>query len=114
MEINLSDDKMLDKSATISGCGIAYFYLVLDILIKNAIRLGFPLETASNLSIQTFIGTASLLEDNAKDMTENINQIATKGGMTREALDVLIEKGLEAIFAEAIDKAVQKADQFQG
>ena len=108
-EIHLEDDRNLDVSATISGCGIAYFYFIVDVLIQNGIRLGFSQGTSEMLAKQTFIGTASLLEENGKSIEHRIKEVASKGGMTEQALEVLTRKGLGSIFSEAISAASRKA-----
>lgn len=108
-EIHLDNDSLLDLSATISGCGIAYFYFIVDILIQNGLRLGFSKETSEILAKQTLIGAAASLEEGGKSIEERIVEVASKGGMTEQALEVFRKRGLGAIFSEAVDRAVERA-----
>ncbi len=107
-ELRLDDDRMVDLSATISGCSLAYFYLFVDLLIRNGERLGFPLEISTVIAKQALVGAASLMEENHRSLEDRIAEIAPKGGMTEAALSVLT-KGLDPVLAEAIDAAAARA-----
>ncbi len=114
----VEDEDLMDAVTALSGSGPAYFFLVMEAMEQAATKLGLPLETARLLTVQTAFGAAKLaleIEEEPAVLRENVT---SPGGTTEAALKVLREGGLEALFADALtaarDRAVELAEQLGG
>lgn len=105
----------IDAVTAISGSGPAYFYLLIDMLIKTATALGLDAAAARTLAVQTAVGAAALAADSDAPMDELIARVRSPGGTTAAALDSLEQHDVRAIFAAALqaarDRAIHLADE---
>lgn len=105
----------IDAVTAVSGSGPAYFYLLIDMLIKTATELGIDAAAARALAVQTAVGAAALAADSSATMDELIARVRSPGGTTAAALDSLEQQDVRAIFTTALhaarDRAVQLADE---
>ena len=75
----IESEEDLDAVTAISGSGPAYFFLFAEMIEKAAIRIGLDQKLARELSLQTFYGSALLLEnssDSAKTLREKVTSRA--------------------------------------
>ena len=100
----------LDIVTAISGSGPAYFFYFIDTMIKSAVELGLDKKNAKKLVIQTVIGSgkAGISIDN---FAEQISKVASKGGTTEAAINLLNKKNLDVIFTQAIKAAYSKSKE---
>ena len=100
----------LDIVTAISGSGPAYFFYFIDTMIKSAVELGLDKKNAKKLVIQTVIGSgkAGISVDN---FAEQISKVASKGGTTEAAINLLNKKNLDVIFTQAIKAAYSKSKE---
>jgi len=103
------DERYQDAGTAISGSGPAYFALVVDALARAGVAEGLPRQTAQALAIQTMLGTARMLEKTGIHPEELIDGVASPGGTTIAAINVLEAKGVRSAFAKAVSKAVRRA-----
>jgi len=103
------EERYQDPGTAISGSGPAYFALVIDALARAGVAEGLPRATAQALAIQTMLGTARMLEQTGMHPEELIDGVASPGGTTIAAINVLEAKGVRAAFAKAVSKAVRRA-----
>ena len=100
----------LDIVTAISGSGPAYIFYFIDTMIKSAVELGLDKKNAKKLVIQTIIGSgkAGISIDN---FAEQISKVASKGGTTEAAINLLNKKNLDVIFTQAIKAAYSKSKE---
>jgi pyrroline-5-carboxylate reductase len=105
--IVFNDEDMLDAVTAISGSGPAYFCYHIkdkaDIIYKKdefirqlsqaAVHIGFDRVLAARLSQETVEGTISLLVEKNWSCEELMKRVASKGGTTEAALEVLRNNG---------------------
>lgn len=78
----------LDMITALSGSGPAYFFWLMDQLVKQAVDLGFSPTQARSLVVQTALG-AAILADKSSDSLEILKEkVTSKGGTTAAALNV--------------------------
>ena len=105
----LQRESQMDAVTAVSGTGPAYFYLLIDIMIRSAEALGIDPETARRLAVETARGATSLAAAEQESMTSLIERVRSPGGTTKAAFDVLEPAGVRGIFAEAIEAANRRA-----
>jgi len=100
-----------DAATAISGSGPAYVALIADALADAGAQQGLPREVALRLAIQTFRGTADLLDTSGMSPQALIDGVSSPGGTTVAALAALDAGGLRALIAEAAAAAVRRAKE---
>jgi len=115
--VTVDDEADIDTVTAVSGSGPAYFFLLIDMLLRAGIELGLDEEAASLLAIETARGAAALAANEDSGMDELIARVRSPGGTTAAALDSLENANVRAIFSKAIraarDRAVVLADKAQ-
>ncbi len=94
-----------DAVTATSGSGPAYFFLLAEAMIEACILLGLPRNVATELIIQTMLGSAKMLRDTGKHPVELREMVTSPGGTTIAAIRHLEEAGVRAAFLNAIDAA---------
>jgi pyrroline-5-carboxylate reductase len=95
----------LDAVTATSGSGPAYFFLLAEAMIEACILLGLSRDVATELIIQTMLGSAKMLRDTGMHPVELREMVTSPGGTTIEAIRHLEEAGVRAAFLNAIDAA---------
>jgi pyrroline-5-carboxylate reductase len=95
----------LDAVTATSGSGPAYFFLLAEAMIEACILLGLSRDVATDLIIQTMLGSAKMLRDTGKHPVELREMVTSPGGTTIAAIRHLEEAGVRAAFLNAIDAA---------
>jgi len=104
----LETEDLIDSVTAASGSGPAYFFLLMEEMIKTATELGLDRDTAAQLVIQTAKGAALLAE---KGALENLSpadlrkNIVSRGGTTEAALKVFTEGGFGPLVTAALKRA---------
>ncbi|MBT5031427.1 MAG: pyrroline-5-carboxylate reductase [Proteobacteria bacterium] len=101
----------LDLVTALSGSGPAYFLLFIKALVDRATQAGLSAKVAEALAMQTAIGAATLAKTSDDDLTTLIQNVTSPGGTTEKALEVLNNKDVSAIIAEAFDAAQQRSEE---
>ena len=105
--IYLEDEDLLDGVTALSGSGPAYFYYIVDAMIKAGVEMGID-ENLSKLFVkQTMLGAYHLINNSEKNLEQLIEDVASKGGTTEAALQVFERNQLN----ETIQKAILAAER---
>ena len=95
----------------LSGSGPAYFFYVLNAMLKAAKELGLEQTLAHQLIVRTALGTLTLAQSSNKEWSEWCDLVASKGGTTEQALNVFKHKTLDKVFKQAIEAATQRCHE---
>jgi pyrroline-5-carboxylate reductase len=98
-------EKQLDAVTAISGTGPAYVFYVVEAMIEAGVHLGLPRATATELVVQTLVGSAKLLRETGEHPTVLRERVTSPGGTTAAALRRLEEGKVRADFLAAIEAA---------
>jgi pyrroline-5-carboxylate reductase len=102
-------EEHLDAVTATSGSGPAYFFLLAEAMIEACILLGLSRDVATELIIQTMLGSAKMLRDTGLHPVELREMVTSPGGTTIEAIRRLEEAGVRAAFLNAIDAARKRS-----
>ncbi len=113
--IKVDSEEDIDTVTAVSGTGPAYFYLLVDMLVKIAVDLGLDYDDALALVLETARGAGEMAEQSGETMESLIARVRSPGGTTAAAFDHLDGTDFRAIFHAAVvaarDRAVDLADQ---
>lgn len=102
-------EKHQDAVTATSGSGPAYFFLLAEAMIEACILLGLPRNVATELIIQTMVGSAKMLRDTGSHPVELREMVTSPGGTTIMAIRHLEQAGVRAAFLNAIDAACKRS-----
>lgn len=103
-------EKYMDAVTALSGSGPAFMALFTEAMTEAGMQAGLTQRNASELAIQTFIGTSKLLEtgmppDKLREM------VTSPGGTTAAGLKVFEERGLREMVAAVINAAISRSKE---
>jgi len=112
----LQEETKLDAVTALSGSGPAYFFLIMEVMEKAAIKLGLDDEQARLLTLETAFGAAKMAMESNIDPETLRQQVTSPGGTTEQALKVLLDGNIEQLFDSALraanKRSVELADEF--
>ena len=98
-------EKQQDAVTAISGSGPAYLFFVVEAMIEAGVHLGLPRATASELVVQTVVGSAKLLRETGEHPTVLRERVTSPGGTTAAAVRELEDHKVRAAFMTALEAA---------
>jgi len=107
-------EEHLDSVTALSGSGPAYFFLLAEAMIDAGILLGLPRDVATELIIQTMVGSAKMLRDTGKHPVELREMVTSPGGTTIAAIRELEQARVRAAFLNAIEAAKRRSAELAG
>jgi len=112
--VYLEDENLLDGVTALSGSGPAYFYYIIDAMIKAGVEMGIE-ENLSQLFVkQTMLGAYHLINNSDKSLEELIKDVASKGGTTEAALKTFEDQNFKEILKNGILNAEKRAKELNG
>lgn len=103
-------EKHMNAVTALSGSGPAFTAFFIEAMIEGGVKSGLNKEDASELAIQTLLGTARLLETGMPP--EKLREMVTSpGGTTAAGLKVFEERGLKDIVLSATGAAAKRAEE---
>ncbi len=110
-------EELIDAVTAVSGSGPAYFFLLMEEMIKAGEELGLDEATAKELVLQTAKG-AALLAEQADGRGETAAQLRRKvtspGGTTEAALKVFSEQKYSRLVTTALTAARDRSKELSG
>lgn len=96
------DESLQDAVTAVSGSGPAYFFLFVESMVKAGVDLGLSQDIATELTIQTIVGSAKLLSTSAKSPTTLRENVTSPNGTTAAAISSFYQANLPEIVKEAM------------
>ena len=106
----VEDEGLLDAVTAVSGSGPAYVFLLAETLAQAGTKVGLPSDLAARLARATVCGAAALLEHSNLAPEALRENVASPGGTTAAALEILMgEEGLGSILERAVLAATKRS-----
>jgi pyrroline-5-carboxylate reductase len=105
----LNSEEDLDVVTALSGSGPAYCFLLAELMMQAAVRLGLEPRAARQLAVETLHGAGVLAHSSDGDLARLRAEVTSKGGTTEAALNLLGSEGLAALVQRAMDAATQRS-----
>lgn len=99
----------MDAITALSGTGPAYIYDIIDTLGNAGRRLGLPPHLAREMMVHTVIGAAKMIMLTGEEPKELWRKVASKGGTTVAAFNVLHKYKFEGILERAVRAAAARS-----
>jgi len=110
----VDDEGLIDAVTAVSGSGPAYYFLLMEEMIKAAARLGLPVNVAKDLVLQTAKGAALLAtsaDQKGESPAELRRKVTSPGGTTEAALKVFSDGKISELISSAIKRARDRSQE---
>ena len=95
-----------------AGSSPAYFFLFLQSMQEEAMRMGFSADDARLMVQQSMLGAAEMVCQNPDlELSELRAQVTSKGGTTAAAIETFLQNGLPQLVADSMQAAVARAEE---
>lgn len=102
-------EEMIDSVTAVSGSSPAFVFRFIRDMIAQGMQQGLPESVATNLVIQTVIGSAIMLRESGQTADALIRMVASPNGTTVAGLSALDSTGFDASVKSAIDAAYRRS-----
>lgn len=105
----LKEEKELDAVTALSGSGPAYYFLLMEAMIKAGIAQGLDPETAKQLTLQTALGAATMAAKSEDAPAELRRKVTSPNGTTEQAILSFQKNHFEELVQQALDAAQKRS-----
>jgi len=110
-------EDLLDAVTAVSGSGPAYYFLLMEEMIKAANQLGLPENVAKDLVLQTAKGAGLLAfeaDKKGESPAELRKKVTSPGGTTEAALKVFADSKFGPLVEAALKRACERSRELSG
>jgi len=113
----VDDEDLIDAVTAVSGSGPAYYFLLMEEMIKAGVQLGLPEDVAKELVLQTAKGAgllAAAADKNDESPAVLRQKVTSPGGTTEAALKVFAANDFSRLIADALTAACDRSKELSG
>ena len=115
LTIWLDNEAQIDAVTAVSGSGPAYFFYLLESMIRAGKNLGLEEKVATALTLQTALGAAQMAITSSNSPSELRKNVTSPNGTTQAALEVFdraqISQNIQAALAAAQKRSQELAQE---
>ena len=110
-EVEEVAESMMDAVVALSGSSPAYVFMLLDAMVRAAVKQGMDHDQAYRMACQAVLGSAKLAKETGIDPDELKVMVCSPGGTTIEAVKVLEDRDLYGAVGEAMDACAKRSSE---
>lgn len=115
LTIWVNSETQIDAVTAVSGSGPAYFFYMMESMIRAGVNLGLDEKVATALTLQTALGAAQMAITSANTPAELRKNVTSPNGTTQAALEVFdqaqISQNIQAALAAAAKRSQELAQE---
>ncbi len=108
-EVAFIDEERMNEIISVSSSSPAYFFLMVDAMVKCAEEQGIDKAVALRLSAKAMEGAASMMLESGKSPEELASQVTSPGGTTFAALKTLADNRFQDSVKKAMKSCTKRA-----
>ncbi|MGS2717917.1 pyrroline-5-carboxylate reductase [Eionea flava] len=105
----VKEESLIDTVTAISGSAPAYFFLLMEAMIDAGIKQGLDKESATQLTLQTAMGAATLAKSSDVAVDELRRRVMSPGGTTEQAILSYEQAGFRGMVEEAMQRCAERS-----
>ncbi len=103
------EEKVIDAVTALSGSGPGFIFRIMECFAEAAEMQGFDKKDAVMLTVQTFLGSASLAAESELNLSQLREMVTSPGGTTQAGLAFLDKSGISDIIKGAVEAARKRS-----
>ena len=108
------EEAYLDAVTAVSGSGPAYVFALAEAMTQAALRMGLSAGVATRVVNYTVLGAGEMLVQTGQDAGHLRRQVASPGGTTVAAFEVMDQGGFTDLVVRALDAAHARSVELGG
>ena len=108
-EVAFIDESRMNEIISVNSSSPAYFFLMVDAMVKSAEEQGIDKAVALRLSAKAMEGAAAMLLESGKSPEELASQVTSPGGTTFAALKALSDNRFQETVRKAMHSCTKRA-----
>jgi len=104
-------EEQIDAVTGLSGSGPAYIFMIIEALTDAGVKMGLSRDVATELTVQTVLGSALLVRETGTSPGELKNRVTSPGGTTIAGLHALEKGSLRATLMNAVEMATLRSKE---
>jgi pyrroline-5-carboxylate reductase len=109
--IYVEKEEIINLSTALSGSGPGFFFRILESFIIAGYKSGLDKEVSKKLAIETFIGSAELINLSNSSPQDLRKAVTSPGGTTEAGLNYLENINIDEIITQTISEAVNRGNE---
>lgn len=109
--VSIVDESQIDMVTGVSGSGPAYVYYLMEAIIDAAVQGGLTHRQARELTVQTFIGAAKMVQLTEENPADLRRKVTSPGGTTQAAIETLQANHFTEAMIQAVHRAAARAGE---
>jgi pyrroline-5-carboxylate reductase len=105
------EERLLDAVTGVSGSGPAFVARLMEAFMAAGSRLGLTDQAARELTLQTFLGTARLLQETGMDTQALVDMVSSPKGTTVAGRAILEPSDLNEVIFRTVEAAARRAGE---
>ncbi|MDF2721002.1 MAG: proH [Paenibacillus sp.] len=103
------EEHLLEIVTGVSGSGPAYFYYFMEAMIAAGIEGGLSAEDARQLTVQTALGAAQMVNTTGEAPVELRRKVTSPNGTTHAAIELMEQHGVASAVSKAVFRSADRA-----
>lgn len=107
--VSVIPEQQMEILTGVSGSGPAYVYYMMEAMIAAGIEGGLSPEQARELTVQTVLGAALMMQETGEEPAKLRADITSPNGSTQAAISVLTSGGFQTSVKAAVHRAAERS-----
>lgn len=108
--VEVTEDK-IDAVTALSGSGPAYFFFLVEQMVRAGTEMGLTPQQAHTLATKTALGASKMLTTSSDSPQELRRKVTSPGGTTHAAITYMEEHNWPAIIVDALKAAQRRSKE---
>ena len=104
-------EELLDAVTGLSGSGPAFVARLIEAFTQAGISQGLTTDISTELALQTFKGTAQLLQESGLTPDELVKMVSSPGGTTVAGREVLENSDVKDVLIKTVKRATSRSKE---
>jgi pyrroline-5-carboxylate reductase len=111
--VDVREDQMNAVTA-LSGSGPAYFFLLVEQMVRAGVEMGLAPDVAHALATQTALGAGRMLRESRDSPAELRRKVTSPGGTTQAAVETMQARQMDQAIVDALKRAELRGRELGG
>ncbi|GAB1864939.1 pyrroline-5-carboxylate reductase [Camponotus japonicus] len=104
-------ENTINAIGSLSGCGPAFAYLIIESLADGGVRMGVPRPIATKFAAQVLVGAGKMVLETGRHPGQLKDEVCSPGGTSIAGVHAMEKGGVRGSMMNAVEAAVNKTNE---